>query len=149
MTSLQSITTQSEGRDKVSGGKRHLPNLPQLLPIWATAISHSRERPTEREAEIEQQWRRKTEKNNNMAFSTCCSFKWVLPASRAGAIIQLPACTQAKPARLVHLHKRQPRRVHMQTHTARTKCTQTQPLLHISCSHTQAGRAGGFKREGL
>lgn len=37
--------------------------------------------------------------------------------SRAGAIIQLPACTRAKPGRLVHLHKRQPRMAHMQTHT--------------------------------
>lgn len=52
-----------------------------------------------------------------MAFSTCCCFKCILPASRAGAIIQLLACNQVKPSRLVHLHKRQPRGAHMQKHT--------------------------------
>ena len=50
----------------------------------------------------------------------------------------LPACIQAKPARLEHLHKRQPRRVHMQTHTAWS--TQTQPLLHISCARSRTQR---------
>ena len=93
-----------------------LPNLPQLLPIWAGAISHRRETDGTRgrdRATVEQK------EKDNIAFSTCCSFKWVLPASRARAIIQLPACTQAKPARLVHLHKCQPRR-----------CT---------CKHTQLG----------
>lgn len=120
----------------MSEGKRRLPNLPQLLPIWALAISRSRE--TDRTRGRDRATVEKKERKDNMAFSTCCSFKWVLPASRARAIIQLPACTQAKPARLVHLHKRLPRRVHMQTHTAWTKCTQTLPSLHISCIHVHA-----------
>lgn len=117
-----------------------LPNLPQLLPIWVAAIQGRR---TEPESEIGTSG---GEREDKMAFSTCCSFKWVPPTSRAGAIIQLPACTQAKPARLVHLHKRQPRRVHMQTHTHRGESTHTSTNFATHLPYTQAGSADGFKR---
>lgn len=71
----------------MSGGKRRLPNLPQLLPIWAVAIF-----PTERQNERVGATAEEKGRKDNMAFSTCCSFKWVLPACRAGPIIQLPGC---------------------------------------------------------
>lgn len=98
----------------MSGGKRRLPNLPQLLPIWAVAIF-----PTERqnERELEQRRRRKGEK-----------IIWhSLPAAPLNGFFQhaelgllsscLAARTQAKPGRLAHLHKCWPRLVRTPAHT--------------------------------
>lgn len=98
MWPLQFITTQSEGREKVAGGRETFAKSSTALANLD--LCHLPETEVRDEATTEEK-----DRKDNTAVSSCCSFKWVPPANSAGVIIQLLACTQAKPGRLVHLHK--------------------------------------------